>query len=88
MVGVCINISIELYLHGIRGIPAVPMTSVPATVVSLPPSEDASLPVPPSVSSVEDMVVSGPAPSNSPAVASSSSSQKNLSTAAVPSGGS
>ena len=70
----------------VAAVPAVPVSSVPATVASLPPAEDASLPVPPSVSSIEDMVVSEPAASHSLAVTSSLSSQKNLSTAAVPGG--
>ena len=75
--------SLSSVLQTVPAVPAVPVSSVPATVASLPPAEDASLPVPPSVSSVEDMVISGPAASHSPTVASSSSSQKNLSTAAV-----
>ena len=63
--------------------PAVPAMPVSAAVASLPPAEDASLSVPPSVSSVEDMVVSGSSTSRASAVASPSSSQKDLSTSAV-----
>ena len=64
-------------------VPAVPAMPVSAAVASLPPAEDASLPVPPSVSSVEDMVVSGSTKSHGPAVASPSPSQKDLSTSVV-----
>ena len=64
-------------------VPAVPAMPVSAAVASLPPAEDASLPVPPSVSSVEDMVVSGSTTSHGPAVASPSPSQKDLSTSVV-----
>ena len=64
-------------------VPAVPAMPVSAAVASLPPAEDASLPVPPSVSSVEDMVVSGSTTSHAPAVASPSFSQKDLSTSVV-----
>ena len=52
-------------------VPAVPAMPVSAGVASLPPAEDASLPVPPSVSS------------HAPAVAAPSSSQKDLSTSVV-----
>ena len=64
-------------------VPAVPAMPVSAAVASLPPAEDASLPVPPSVSSVEDMVDSGSTTSHGPAVASPSPSQKDLSTSVV-----
>ena len=67
-------------------VPAVPVPSVPSTVPSVPPVEEASISVPHSVSSLEDVVVSEPAASQSLAVAQSCSSQKNLSTAGVPSG--
>ena len=52
-------------------VPAVPAMPVSAAVASLPPAEDASLPVPPSVSS------------HALAVAAPSSSQKDLSTSVV-----
>ena len=64
----------------LQTVPAIPVS---AAVASLPPAEDASLPVPPSVSSVEDMVVSGSTTSHAPAVASPSFSQKDLSTSVV-----
>ena len=64
-------------------VPAVPAMPVSTSVPSLPPAEDASLPLPSSVSSVEDVVVSGSTTSHAPAGASPSPSQKDLSISVI-----